>query len=43
MVAGLLPKQPIKVCEIGGWNGENHMKAIVPFLAQKGILHEAGI
>jgi sugar phosphate isomerase/epimerase len=43
MVAGLLPKQLIKVCEVGGWNDENHMRTIIPFLAQKGILNKAGI
>jgi sugar phosphate isomerase/epimerase len=43
MVAGLLPQQIIKVCEIGGWNDENHMRNIVPFLAQKGILHKVSI
>ena len=43
MVAGLLPQQSIKVCEIGGWNDENHMRNVIPFLAQKGILHTGNI
>ena len=43
VVAGLLPQQSIKVCEIGEWNDENHMRNVIPFLTLKNIFHEESI
>ena len=43
MIAELIPQQIIKVCEIGQWNDENHMRNIIPFLIQKGILLKESI